>query len=142
MKRMLGFCLLLGATLALLGVAPVAAGARQGVAMTVTTTLDAGPGAFTATGIPGCTSGSVTDANAVVQFIPSGGIYAGDKVFNCGAGNGFVVRLNAQFGSTGAIGSWSVVSSLGSAAGMSGAGKLTGVPFEGGITDYYVGAVR
>ena len=48
--------------------------------MTVTTTFDDNPDAFTATGLPGCDSGLVYDGGAHVQFTPSQGIFAGYKV--------------------------------------------------------------
>jgi hypothetical protein len=141
MRRLLLSCLVAGSILAVLGVGPVAAGSRQDVTMTVTTTFDDVPDAFTATGLPGCASGLVYDGGAHLQFTPGPGIFAGYKVFDCGNDNGFVVRLNSRFGSGGSIGTWSVVDAWGSVAGMSGAGKCIGDPIDNGIIDNYAGTV-
>ena len=55
---------------------------------------------------------------------------------------GFLVRLNAQFSySGGSVGTWTVVDSWGALAGMSGGGKLVGIPIIGGIADNYFGTV-
>jgi hypothetical protein len=137
----MGFTVIGSLALLLVAVAPVAAGTRQAVTMTVTTTFDDAPDAFTATGIPGCDSGLVYDGPAHVQFAPPVGVYAGYKIFDCGADNGFVLRLNARFGGSGSTGAWSVVDSWGSAAGMSGSGSLSGDPFDNGILDQYAGTV-
>jgi hypothetical protein len=76
-----------------------------------------------------------------VQFTNALGVFAGYKVFDCGSENGFVVRLNARFGGSGSVGTWSVIDAWGSLAGMSGTGTLTGDPIDGGIIDSYVGTV-
>lgn len=141
MRRLLMSCLVAGSILAVLGVGPVAAGSRQDVTMTVTTTFDEFPDAFTATGLPGCASGLVYDGGAHLQFTPGPGVFAGYKVFDCGNDNGFVVRLNARFGGSGSTGTWAVVDAWGSVAGMWGAGGLAGDPIEGGIIDNYWGTV-
>ena len=139
--RRFASCLVAGSILAVLGVAPALAGSRQDVTMTVTTTFDADPDAFTATGLPGCSSGLVYDGGAHVQFTPRQGVFAGYKVFDCGSDSGFVVRLNARFGGGGSTGTWAVVDAWGSVAGMSGAGTVTGLPIENGIMDTYAGTV-
>ena len=141
MRRLLVSCLVAGSILAVLGVGPVAAGSRQDVTMTVTTTFDANPDAFTATGLPGCSSGVVYNGAAHLQFTPGPGIFAGYKWFDCGNDNGFVVRLNARFGAGGSTGTWAVVGAWGSVAGMWGAGSTTGDPIENGIIDNYWGTV-
>jgi hypothetical protein len=141
MRRLFVSCLVAGSMLAILWVAPVSAGSRQDVTMTVTTTFDDIPDAFTATGLPGCGSGLVYDGGAHLSFTRSHGVFAGFKVFDCGNDNGFVVRLNSRFGSGGSIGTWSVVDAWGSVAGMSGAGICTGDPIDNGIIDNYAGTV-
>jgi hypothetical protein len=141
MRRLLGSCLALTALLAM-AAAPVAAGTRTAVSITATTVFDDVADGFVATGIPGCPAGTVSDGGAHLEFTLSQGIFAGDKVFDCGGDNGFVLRLNARFDPDGSVGTWSVLDAWGTAAGMSGAGKLTWTPIEGdGITDVYVGIV-
>ncbi len=141
MRRLLGSFLVLVALLAI-AVTPVAAGTRTAVSITVATVFDEVPDDFTATGIPGCSAGLTSEGGANVRFTPVTGVFAGFKVFDCGGGTGFVLRLNARFGPDGSVGSWSVVDAWGSVAGMSGAGKLIGTPIPGGgITDDYVGTV-
>jgi hypothetical protein len=142
MRRLFISCLVAGSMLAVLWIAPVSAASRQDVTMTVTTTFDDDPDAFTATGLPDCSSGLVYDGGAHVQFTRGHGIFAGYKVFDCGSDNGFVVRLNARFGSSGSSGTWAVVDAWGSLAGMWGAGKLMGEPIdENSILDNYWGTV-
>ena len=141
MHRLTGTALVVSAALLLIAAAPVAAGTRTAVTMTVTTIFDPAPDAFLATGIPECGTGLVSDGGAHVQFTPSPGVFAGFKVFDCGGGTGFVLRLNARFGPNGSVGTWSVVDSWGEAAGMSGAGKLAGTPIGGGVLDSYLGTV-
>lgn len=139
----------LAGSLALLVVAaPVAAGSRTTVHMEVETVFDPDPenpipDEFTASGIAGCESGWVSGGGKVL-FTPAPGLFLGYKEFDCGDGTGFVVRLNAQFGPGGSVGTWTVVDSWGSVAGLSGAGKLVGVPLpsgEPGVLDIYDGAV-
>jgi hypothetical protein len=141
MRRMFVLTVALGMVLAFVAVGPVSAGSRQAVTMTVTTTFDDNPDAFTATGLPGCSSGLVYDGGGHVQFTPGPGVFGGYKVFDCGSDNGFVVRLNARFGGGGSTGTWAVVDAWGSVAGMWGAGSLSGDPIENGIIDNYWGTV-
>jgi hypothetical protein len=141
MRRILAFSVVLALILAFVAAAPVSAGTRTDVTMTVTTIFDPDPEAFSATGLPGCASGFVTDGNAHVQFTPAPGVFAGFKVFDCGGDTGFVVRLNARFGPGGSVGTWAVVAAWGDLAGMTGAGRLTGDPIDGGIMDNYTGTV-
>ncbi len=142
MRRILAMSFVLGLLLALAAVTSAVAGTRQAVTMTVTTLFDPDPDGFEATGLPGCTSGTVTDANAKLVFTPAPGIFAGYKVFDCGSDNGFVLRLNARFGPSGATGTWAVVDAWGSLAGMNGSGQLTGEPIgDIGVTDFYTGTV-
>jgi hypothetical protein len=141
MRRLLASCLVAGSIVAVLVVAPVEAGSRQDVTMTVTTTFDPEPDTFTATGLPDCSSGVVYDGGAHVEIRGGPGVFAGYKVFDCGSDTGFVVRLNARFGSGGSVGTWIVIDAWGSLAGMSGAGSLSGEPIENGIIDTYTGTV-
>ena len=141
MRRVIMASMLLGLLIAVVAVAPAVAGTRTSVHMEVTTIFDPDPDEFWASGITGCASGFVTDGPAILQFTPAPGIFAGYKVFDCGGGTGFVVRLNARFGPDGAVGTWSVVDAWGAVDGMQGAGKLVGEPIAGGILDIYDGVV-
>jgi len=141
MRRILRSGLLLASILGLVVATPVAAVERQDISITATTTFDEIVDTFTAEGLPGCAAGTVEDGPANVRFTPALGIFAGFKVFDCGSGNGFVLRLNARFGPGGSVGTWSVVDAWGSVAGMQGAGGLTGDPIDGGIIDNYEGRV-
>lgn len=141
MRRLSGMALLVSVAVLLVAVAPVAAGTRTAVTMSVSTTFDPDADAFTATGIPGCSAGWVSDGGAHLEFKRPLGVFAGYKVFDCGSGTGFVLRLNARFGPDGSVGTWSVVDAWGAAAGMSGAGSLTGSPIGGGILDSYSGTL-
>lgn len=142
MRRLSGSALLASVAVLLIAVAPVAAGTRTAVTMSVATIFDSNPDAFTASGIPGCSAGLVSDGDAHLEFTRATGVFGGYKVFDCGSDTGFVLRLNARFGPGGSVGTWSVIDAWGAAAGMSGAGKLTGTPIiGGGITDDYVGTV-
>ena len=141
MRKLIGLGAIGSLALLLVSVVPVMAGTRQAVTMTVTNIFDDLPEAFTASGIPGCSSGLVYDGGAHLEFHRPLGVFAGDKVFDCGGDNGFVVRLNARFGPSGSVGTWTVVDAWGTAAGMSGAGKLTGDPIDNGIQDSYAGTV-
>jgi hypothetical protein len=145
MRRILAYSVVLGLMLALVAAAPVSAGTRTAVTMTVTTTFGQDANPFTATGLPGCSSGLVYEGGANFVANPSLGVFAGYKVFDCGGdGNAdFVVRLNARFGPFDPIGTWAVVAGWGDFASMSGAGRLTGDPFGDGIgvVDNYFGTI-
>ncbi len=141
MRRMLRSGLLLASILGLIVVTPVAAVERQDISITATTTFDEIVDTFTAEGLPGCAAGTVENGPAIVQFTLALGMFAGFKVFDCGSGNGFILRLNARFGPGGSVGTWSVVDAWGSVAGMKGAGELTGDPIDGGIIDNYEGTI-
>ena len=143
MRRVVTLSVVVGMLLAVVAVGPVAAGSREAVTMTVTTTFDEFPDEFTATGIPDCEWGLVYDAGGHVQFTPALGVIGGYKVFDCEGGgeNGFVVRLNARFGPSGSVGAWAVRDAWGSLAGISGAGRLIGEPLDPGILDNYFGAI-
>lgn len=147
--RRLAMLGLVGSLVLLVAAAPVAAGSRATVHMEVQTIFDPDPenpipDVFSADGIPGCETGLVSDGGGKVVFTPAPGLFLGYKVFDCGSDSGFVVRLNARFGPGGSVGSWTIVDSWGSVAGLSGAGKLVGVELpsgEVGILDIYDGAV-
>ena len=144
MRRVFVLSVALGMVLAAMAVGPASAGSRTAVTMTVATIFDEFPDAFTATGIPDCEWGSVYDVGGRAEFTRHHGVFSGYKALDCedGGENGFVVRLNARFGESGSVGTWAVVGSWGSLAGLSGAGGLTGDPIpSGGITDNYFGAV-
>src|SRR5829696_3647435 len=129
MRRLLATSLVAGCILAFIAATPMAAVTMEDVTIVVTTTFDDQPDTFTAEGLSGCESGLVYDGSARVQFTPRVGVFAGFKEFDCGNDSGFLVRLNARFGEFGSIGTWTVVRSWGSVAGIHGAGTLTGDPF-------------
>jgi len=141
MRQTLRSGLLVASILGLIVVAPVAAAERQAISITATTTFDEIVDTFIADGLPGCAAGTVENGPAHAQFTRALGVFAGYKVFDCGSGNGFVLRLNARFGPGGSLGTWGVVDAWGTVAGMRGAGRLTGDPIEGGIIDNYEGTV-
>jgi hypothetical protein len=136
--------LVLGAALLLaIGVAPVMAATRTAVHVEVETDFDPADDPFTATGIAGCTGGTVATGANTTKFPPPHGVFAGYKVFDCGGGTGFLVRLNASFSyAGGSTGTWSIVDAWGTLAGLQGSGKLVGVsigPDE--ILDIYDGVI-
>ena len=144
MRKVAGFGLM--ATIGLLVVAavPVAAAPRTTAHMEVQTNFDPADDPFTATGIPGCASGFVATGDNTTLFPRRHGVFAGDKVFDCGGGTGFVVRLNALFSySGGSIGTWSIVASWGTLAGLQGSGKLVGTSTgPDSILDVYDGTIN
>ncbi len=141
MRRAVTFSVLLGLMLAAVAAGTVSARTRDAVTMTVTTTFDGLPDEFIATGIPGCEEGLVYDAGAHFQITPAPGIFAGYKEFDCGGDTGFLVRLNARFGPGGSVGTWAIVDAWGDLAGVTGAGRLTADPIDGGVVDNYVGSI-
>ena len=144
MRKVVGPTLVAVAAVLLLAVAPVAAATRTAVHMEVQTNFDPADDPFTASGIPGCTSGTVGNGDNIVQFTRTFGVFAGDKIFDCGGGTGFVVRLNAMFSySGGSVGAWSIVDAWGAVAGLHGSGKLVGTSIdENSILDVYDGTVN
>jgi hypothetical protein len=144
MRKAVGPAMVAVVAALLLTVAPVAAAPRASVHMEVQTNFDPADDPFTATGIPNCASGTVGNGANIVQFVRTFGVFAGDKVFDCGGESGFVVRLNATFSySGGSIGSWSIVHSWGAVAGLQGSGKLVGTPTgDDSILDVYDGTVN
>ena len=144
MRRLLATSAVLGLLVATVAVTPISAKTRTDVTMTVGTLFEQEASEFTAT-VAGCTEGlTYTGGNAA--FPPPFGVFIGYKLFACDGSEetGFLVRLNAQFSySGGSTGTWTVVDAWGDLAGMTGGGKLVGIPIEGenGITDDYVGTV-
>ena len=126
-----------------IGVAPVAAASRGSVTIDVMTTFDDVPDSFAALGLADCATGTAENGSEKIIFSTGQGVFAGYKVFSCdGSDTGFVLRLNARFGSDGSVGTWSVVDAWGSLAGMHGAGPLIGTVIdEITIVDHYTGAV-
>lgn len=144
MRKVVGTALISLVAGLLLAVAPVAAAARTTAHMEVQTNFDPADDPFTASGIPSCSSGTVADGNNSTIFTRTFGIYAGYKVFDCGGGTGFMVRLNAMFSYTGgSVGTWSIVDSWGVVAGLQGSGKLVGTSTgESSILDVYDGTIN
>ena len=145
MRKVAGPTLIAVVAALLLAVAPVAAAARTAVHMEVATNFDPADDPFTASGIPGCSSGTVANGeDPLVNFTRPFGIYAGYKVFDCGGGSGFRVRLNAMFSySGGSVGTWSIVDAWGNLAGLQGSGKLVGISTgPDSINDVYDGTIN
>ena len=143
MRQAMGIGLVLASLLLTVGVAPAVAAQRSSIGIVAATTFDDIPDGFTTTGLPGCASGIVENGPVNFAFNPALNVFAGFKVFFCAnEANGFVLRLNAKFGESGSIGTWSVVDAWGSLAGMSGAGSLVGdLISTSGILDQYTGTV-
>ena len=127
------------------GTAAPAVAAPTGTPVLITAhTVFEGSSGFDASGIAGCETGTVVNAdNASAYFTPWGGVFNGDKEFTCDGGlAGFTVRLRARFGEGGSTGSWTVVSGWGDLDGLKGSGSLVGIPTDEGIDDVYTGTVR
>jgi hypothetical protein len=144
MRKVAGLGLVAAVTVLMVAVAPAAAGVRTAAHMEVQTNFDPADDPFTADGIAGCSSGTVATGDNATKFPRTHGVFAGDKVFDCGGDTGFVVRLNALFSySGGSIGTWSIVDSWGTVAGLQGSGKLVGTPTsEVSILDVYDGTIN
>ena len=142
MRRMaLGF--VVAVAMLMVVVVPAAAASRGAVHIEVQTNFDPADDPFTAN-ISGCASGTVADGDNTTKFTRMHGVFAGDKVFDCGGGTGFVVRLNAIFSySGGSVGSWAIVDSWGGIAGLQGSGKLVGTSTGvDSILDVYDGTIN
>ena len=101
--------------------------------------FDADTGTFTSN-IPGCTTGESFTLRGMVA--DRAGVFRGTREFVCDSGAGSVtVNLSARFGEGGSVGTWSIVATSGDQSGARGAGKLSGTPIEGGISDAYTGTV-
>jgi hypothetical protein len=143
MHRMVGLGLMAALALLVVAVVPVAAAVRTPAHMEVQTNFDPADDPFTSN-IAGCASGTVATGDNTTQFVRMHGVFAGDKFFDCGDGSGFVVRLNAIFGyDGGSVGTWSIVGSWGSIAGLQGSGKLVGTSTgPDSIVDVYDGTMN
>jgi len=130
----------LGATVLL--ATPAAAG--DAVHIEAETPFEPGvSGTFEST-LQGCETGAVDNGPARLAGSARFGIFNGFKVFTCaGDEGGFVVRLHATFDETGSTGTWAIVDSWGSQAGLHGSGTLVGVP-QGpdALLDIYDGTLR
>ena len=101
--------------------------------------FDADTGTFTSN-IPGCATGESFTLRGMVA--DRAGVFRGTREFVCDSGVGSVtVNLSARFGEGGSVGTWSIVAASGDLSGARGAGKLSGTPIEGGISDAYTGTV-
>jgi len=127
-RKVAGLSLVAVAALLVVAVVPVAAAARSAVHIEVETNFDPADDPFTASGIPGCDSGTAANGDNTTNFVRPFGIFVGYKVFDCGDDTGFVVRLNASFSyDGGSVGSWAIVDAWGDLAGLQGSGKLVGI---------------
>ncbi|MFC6285476.1 hypothetical protein ACFP3Q_06045 [Nocardioides sp. GCM10027113] len=127
---------------------PAAAASRVPVEFTDTRLFTSDTGQVT-TSLAECPTATSVDVMARAAFTGSGsgflGVFVGVRDIQCDQGGGFVVRLSARFGQGGSVGSWSVVDSYGSLAGLRGAGSLVGEPLDAGgvagIADHYTGTL-
>ena len=135
--------LLFGASLLasiVLSASGIAAASTAGTPTTILAhTSFVGDSPFDST-LAGCGHGMVFDARRHVQFDRAHNVFNGAKVFACdGGGGGFTLQLNATFGGGGSTGTWAVIDSWGSQAGLNGQGSLVGTPTQAGIDDLYTG---
>ena len=90
--------------------------------------------------LDGCESGVVSEGRTQLQIRRGHNVFNGAKVFECAGGaGGFTVQLNATFNNDGSTGTWSIVDTWGSEAGLKGQGKLVGTITGAGIDDLYTG---
>jgi hypothetical protein len=88
-------------------------------------------GTFTASGLPGCTSG--TTADQLVWFSPSGARLVVDRTYTCTEGGSFTVRLGLHLSAVDASGeqqadsTWRIISTDGALTGLQGTGSGVGV---------------
>jgi hypothetical protein len=142
MRRVFRYGMVAALLLVVAGAAPAMAVDRASVSIDANTIFATDPDPFTATGLPGCGSGTVVDGPVHFEFQRPINVFAGYKVFTCAdAANGFVLRLNARFGDFGSVGTWSVVDAWGSLSGMAGAGDIVGDAVDGAILDHYRGTL-
>jgi hypothetical protein len=100
-------------------------------ATTFTTGHQPPTGTFTATGLPGCASG--TSGDHLVRFSPSGPRLVVDRTYTCTGGSSFTVRLGLHLGVVDASGTqlsdatWRIVSTTGALTGLQGSGSAVGV---------------
>jgi hypothetical protein len=87
-------------------------------------------GTFTATGLPGCTSGTLADQ--VVSFSPSGARLVLDRTYMCSEGGSFTARLGLHLSTVDASGeqatdgTWRIISTDGALTGLQGTGSGSG----------------
>lgn len=86
---------------------------------------------FTASGIPGCTSGSSSDK--LVSFNPSGTRLVIDSTYVCDSGDTLTARVALHLGTIDAAGNqtadgtWRIIAATGSLADLAGSGSTTGL---------------
>ena len=142
MRRTFALATAVAAILVLVAAMPAAASDRQAITITAITDFNSNSNPFTSTGLgAACADGAVANGPVHFEFQRGTNVYAGYKVFTCDENTGFVLRLNARFGSWGSVGTWAVVDAWGDVAGMSGAGPIVGTPVDNGITDNYSGTI-
>ena len=88
-------------------------------------------GTFTASGLPGCTSGTLADQ--LVWFSPSGARLVVDRTYTCAEGGSFTVRLGLHLSTVDAAGeqtadsTWRIISTDGALTGLQGTGSGSGM---------------
>jgi hypothetical protein len=137
MKRIWSGALALLAVGALAGVTAATGTATPGTTATIQeVTVSNGPhqpptGTFIASGLPGCTSGTLADH--LVWFSPSGARLVVDRTYTCTEGGSFTARLGIHLSTVDASGgqpsdgTWRIISTDGALAGLQGTGSGSGM---------------
>lgn len=88
-------------------------------------------GTFTASGLPGCASGTFSDQ--LVSFNPSGARLVLDRTYTCSEGGSFTARVGLHLSTVDASGeqqadsTWRIISTDGALIGLQGTGSGSGV---------------
>jgi hypothetical protein len=88
-------------------------------------------GTFTATGLPGCDSGTLADQ--LVWFSPSGARLMVDRTYTCSDGGSFIARVGLHLSTVDASGeqatdgTWRITSTDGALTGLQGTGSISGM---------------
>jgi hypothetical protein len=137
MKRIWSGALALLAVGALAGVTAATGTATPGTTATIQeVTVSNGPhqpptGTFIASGLPGCTSGTLADQ--LVWFSPSGARLVVDRTYTCAEGGSFTARLGIHLSTVDALGeqpsdgTWRIISTDGALSGLQGTGSGSGM---------------
>ncbi len=93
-----------------------------------------------------CPSGIVHDGKSIAACRKdgSGCNFRIEKVFVCDEGGSFTINLQAHviFDPYSDVGTWTILHGWDDFARIHGHGTLEGIPFEGGVTDTYMGLIH
>lgn len=122
-------------------VAQASAGQKVAADFTVSEVFTGSPGVLQASidGVCSADAQVSTEGNAV--FTRNVGVFTGIKTFDCGSGNTFMLKYQANtgFGSPTDSGTWQIVGATGDLNGLKGNGKLVGTFTASGVDDHYTG---